>query len=157
MRLWHKHKKNFYADVISNIKALEEQNANPTTILRLKKSLRNEIVSSSLINEFNKADDKQQFIENVRDGKIETLLTDINDTFKVEGFETGLALTNAEGVKYANQLNTLLRYDIASGNVERQTFATSFKNWYETSLLGLDAGDTPNIEDAKALFFNDVN
>ena len=147
---------NFYADVISNIKALEEQNANPTTILRLKKSLRNEIVSSSLINEFNKADDKQQFIENVRDGKIETLLTDINDTFKVEGFETGLALTNAESVKYANQLNTLLRYDIASNNVERQTFATSFKNWYETSLQGLDAGDTPNIEDAKALFFNDV-
>ena len=57
-------------------------------------------------------------------------------------------MTNAEGVKYANQLNTLLRYDIASNNVERQTFATSFKNWYETSLQGLDAGDTPNIEDA---------
>ena len=45
---------NFYADIISNIKALEEQNAKPSTILKLKKNLRNEIVSSSLINEFNK-------------------------------------------------------------------------------------------------------
>jgi hypothetical protein len=146
---------NFYADIISNIKALEEQNAKPSTILKLKKNLRNEIVSSSLINEFNKTDDKQQFIKNVRDGKISTVLADINDTFKVEGFETGMQLTNAESVKYASQLNTLLKYDIASNNVARQTFADTFDVWYDTSLQGLDAGDTPSITDAQALFFRD--
>ena len=146
---------NFYAEIISTIKSLEENNAKPTTILKFKKDLKNEIVSSSLINEFNRSDDKEEFINKVKSGKIEELLTDVNDTFKVEGFEIPKNLTNAESEKYSNDLNTILKYDINEKKVDRQNYVEKFDNWYDTSLSGLDAGETPDLEEAKNLYFSD--
>ena len=146
----------YFAEAISSIKALEEQNANPAVVLKLKNKLKDEIVANSLINEFNNAEDKKTFIENVRDGKVNEILADINDVYKVEGFETNLNLTNNESIKYANNLNTLLKYDIASNKVERTAYVNEFNNWYETSLSGLDAGDAPSIETAKSLLFDEI-
>lgn len=147
---------NFYAEIISSIKGLEEQNANPSSVLKLKRNLRNEIITSSLINEFNKSDDKQAFILKVKEGKVSDILDDVNDTFKVEGFETGKNLTTVESIKFANQLNTILRTDIATSKVERQTFVEKFNNWYDTSLQGLDAGEVPSLDEARTLLFDET-
>ena len=147
---------NFYAEIISTIKGLEEQNVNPSSVLKLKKNLRNEIITSSLINEFNNSDDKQAFILKVKEGKVSDILEDVNDTFKVEGFETGQNLTTTESIKFANQLNTLLRADIATSKVERQTYVEKFNNWYDTSIQGLDAGEIPSLDEARSLLFDDT-
>ena len=145
----------FFAEIISSIKGLEENKADPNIIVKLKRNLRDEIVSSAIINEFNESEDKQKFIDNVRDGKISKLLNDVNDTYKVEGFETGVALTNADSAKYASVLKTSLQVEINNTKVERQTFQNKFDNWYDTSLLGIDAGETPDLTEAENLFFND--
>lgn len=145
----------FFAEMISSIKGLEENRADPNTIVKLKRNLRDEIVSSAILYEFNQSEDKQEFIDNVRDGKVSELLNDVNDTFKVEGFETGVALTNADSAKYASVLKTSLQVEINNSKVERQTFKNKFDNWYDTSLLGIDAGETPDITEAEDLFFSD--
>ncbi len=146
---------NFYAEIYSTIKSLEEMNAKPTTILKFKKDLKDEIVASTLINEFNKAENKEDFINKVQSGKVSEILNDVNDTFKVEGFEIAPNLTNAESEKYSNDLSRILKYDINEKKVDRQNYIEKFNNWYDTKLSGLDAGDSPDIEEAKNLYFSD--
>ena len=146
---------NIYGEMITSIKALEESRANPTTINNLKIKLKDEVILSTIIGEFQKSDDKQAFIAKIQKGDVKDLLTEINDDYKVSGIEYGDAISLTDSMKYANNLNTLLKYDVATKKIDRQKFENSFDNYYKLSLTGDKAGDKPDLETARKLYFSE--
>lgn len=146
----------FYAELLSSIKVLEENKVNPVTINNLKLKLKDEVITSSIINAFNKSENKQAFIADVQKGNISTLLEDVNDTYKAVGFEFNTSLSAIDSQNVAGKLNTILKYDVANTKIDRQTFNDNFDRWYTQSITGLDAGDAPSIEEAENLYFNDT-
>ena len=146
---------NIYGEIITNISALEESNANPTTINNLKNKLKEEVILSSIVGNFYKAEDKQAFIGKVQKGDLKDILEEINDDYKVKNIEFGTAISLTDSMKYANQLNTLLKYDVANTKIERQKFDNNFNTFYKLSLSGENAGDKPSLDDAKKLYFSD--
>ena len=147
---------NTYAELLSSITALEDDNVNPVTINNLKLKLKDEVINSSVIDAFNKSDDKQSFIAQVQKGEIKEILEDVNETYKVKGFEFNTSLSAVDSSNLSSKLNTILKYDMTEKKVERQSFVNDFNTWYSTSISGLDAGETPNLETAKNLYFDDV-
>ncbi len=146
---------NIYGEILTNIGALEESKANPTIINDLKNKLKNEVILNTIINGFNKADDKQAYIAKIQKGDVADILSDINDDYKVKGIEYGTSITLTDGLKYSNTLNTLLKYDVAAKKIERQKFDDNFNNFYKLSLSGENAGTKPDLEQAKKLYFSD--
>ena len=146
----------FYAELLSDINVLEEANSDPIRVNNLKLKLKDEVITSSIINAFNKSDDKQTFIADVQKGNISKLLTDVNDTYKAVGFEFNTSLSAVDAQNIAGKLNTILKYDITNTKIERQTYNDNFDRWYTASINGLDAGEAPLVEDAEKLYFSDV-
>ena len=146
----------FYAELLSSINVLEENKFDPVKTNNLKLKLKDEVITSSLINSFNNAEDKQTFISNVQKGNVSSLLEDVNDTYKAVGFEFNTNLSAVDAQNVAGKLNTILKYDIANTKIERQTYDDDFNTWYTQSINGFDAGETPSVENAKSLYFSDL-
>ncbi|WP_440913511.1 hypothetical protein [Candidatus Pelagibacter sp.] len=146
----------FYAELLSSITSLEENNVDPVRVNNLKLKLKDEVINSSIVNAFNKAEDKQTFIANVQKGNISELLNDVNDTYKAVGFEFNTSLSSIDAQNVAGKLNTILKYDIANTKIERQNYDNNFTTWYTQSINGFDAGETPSIDAAEKLYFSDL-
>jgi len=146
---------NIYGELFTNVKSLEEAKFDPVTTNNLKIQLQDEIIQSALIKKFNEAEDKKQFITDVQKGNVSELLTDIAETYDIEGFQFKKQLTTVESNKLSSSLNTLLSYEITNTKIERQSYNKKFDNWYSVSLQGLDAGTAPDLNEAKNLFFSE--
>ena len=68
-----------FAELLSNVTTMEEENADPIKINKFKLKIKDEVINSSIINAFNKAEDKKQFIADVQKGNIGDLLKDIKE------------------------------------------------------------------------------
>ena len=147
---------NTYSELLTAINGLEESKFNPVKINNLKLKLKDDVIESTIVNAFNIAEDKQAFISKVEKGEVTELLEDLNNTYKVIGFEFNTNLTTADSSKIASKLNTILRYDSINKKVDRQVFTEKFNNWYNTNLEGLDAGEVPSVDDAKNLLFDET-
>ena len=56
---------------------MEEDNADPIKINKFRLKIKDEVITSSIINAFNKAENKKQFIADVQKGNIGDLLKDV--------------------------------------------------------------------------------
>jgi len=147
---------NTYAELLSSVTALEENNVSPITINNLKLKLKDEVINSAITGAFSNAEDKEAFIAKVQKGEISDILEDLNDTYKVKGFEFNTKLSAIDSSNLSSKLNTILKYDITEKKVARQTYVNNFNSWYTTSISGLDAGETPSLDKAESLYFDDV-
>ena len=145
-----------FAELLSNVTTMEEDNADPIKINKFKMKIKDEVINSSIINAFNKSDDKKQFIADVQKGNIGDLLKDVKENFDTAGLQFNESLSSIDATKIGSKLNTILKYDISNSKIERQSYNDDFDNWYNTSLSGLDAGDKPSIDVAKNLYFDEL-
>ena len=145
-----------FAELLSNVTTMEEENADPIKISKFKLKMKDEVINSSIINAFNKADDKKQFIADVQKGNISELLTDIKSNFDTSGLKFNENLSSIDATNIGSKLNTILKYDISNSKIERQSYNDDFNLWYNTSLSGLQAGETPSIDVAKSLYFDEL-
>ena len=135
---------------------MEEENADPIKISKFKLKIKDEVINSSIINAFNKAENKKQFIADVQKGNIGDLLKDIKSNFDTSGLKFNESLSSIDASNIGSKLNTILKYDISNSKIERQTYSDDFDIWYNVNLSGLDAGDKPSIDIAKNLYFDEL-
>ena len=145
-----------FAELLSNVTTMEEEDADPIKISKFKLKIKDEVITSSIINAFNKAEDKKQFIADVQKGNIGDLLKDIKSNFDTSGLKFNESLSSIDATNIGSKLNTILKYDISNSKIERQTYSDDFDIWYNTNLSGLDAGDKPSIDVAKSLYFDEL-
>ena len=105
---------------------MEEENADPIKISKFKLKIKDEVINSSIINAFNKAENKKQFIADVQKGNIGDLLKDIKSNFDTSGLKFNESLSSIDASNIGSKLNTILKYDISNSKIERQTYSDDF-------------------------------
>lgn len=113
---------NTYSEILTSIQTLEDTKLSPITINNLKLKLKDDVIEASIQNAYNNATDKKAFIAKVQKGDVKDILEDLNETYKVAGFEFNTALTPTDANKISSKLNTILRYDIVDKQINRTQF-----------------------------------